>query len=96
LSCLLALVGAWLALPWLTSLFQRPLLPASGVPLVVEWYEMARMDLIFWLSDILDSLVSFQEGLATGLETTAWIGLIILTLGSLLALDQFLPRAGMD
>ena len=95
-SALLGLTGSWLALPLLAGAFQDMAFHASGVPVVVEWYEKARLDQVLWLGATLQSVVSFQEDLAADLGSTAWIGLIILTLGSLLVLDQFLPRASTE
>jgi len=90
LSSILALAGAWLAIPQLSEAVRRLALPPSGFPMLRNGYEIARTNLIVGLSPGLESLLSFQERFASGLEATGWAGVLILASGALLALNQIL------
>ena len=91
LSSVLALAGAWLVIPLLNEAVQRLALPPSGIPMLVDGYEMARTNVALWLSSALESLVSFQGSFTSGFEATAWVGVLILASSALLALSQMLP-----
>ncbi len=92
LSSVLALAGAWLVIPLLNEAARRLAFPPSGIPMLVDGYELARTNMLLWLSSGMENLVSFQGDFTSGFRATAWVGVLILASGALLALNQMLPH----
>jgi hypothetical protein len=93
MSVLLAITGIWLALPGLTDMLQSLALPDNGWMVVSALIEMTGAGAARLSADLIGSLTNFQADLSNPFNGAAWIGIIALASGCLIALEQMLPRS---
>ena len=92
ISVFLALAGIWLALPGFTEMLQSLSLPESGWPLVTTMIGMAQTGAARMSADLISAVASYQSHLSNPSNGVAWVGMIVLAGGCLLALQEMLPH----
>lgn len=92
LSLGLLLTGAWLFAPALSAALGSLDMPATGLPWLAAWLELALEDAAASLSRLASGLLA-SGGIPDTLANPAFLGgLAALSLGTLLALEYLLPR----
>lgn len=95
MSALLVVAGIWLALPGLAGTFQSLALPNSGWPMITAFLEMAGEGAARMVVELISTVSVYQTNLSIPFSGAAWVGIVALAGGCLLALDQMLPRNEM-
>ena len=96
LSGVLAVLGVWLALPAPVSWLDALSVPESGLPYLVEVYNLMVSGFAERLTFSLDSILTLPAEIASAMGASTWIGFAFLAAGAFLVLDQFLPEQTWD
>jgi hypothetical protein len=91
LSILLAVFGAWMALPGVVNSLSGLSLPASGLSYLYPLIQSFLDGLWGFTQNALNGLAAFQANLAQAMGTGAWLGMVALAGAALLALSLVLP-----
>ncbi len=91
MSVVLAISGVWLALPGLAGMLQSMALPDNGWWVVSALIEMTGAGATRMSTDLISAFSAFQANLSSPFSGAAWIGIIALAVGCLIALEHMLP-----
>jgi hypothetical protein len=93
MSVLLAITGTWLALPGFANMVQNLALPDSGWMVVSALMDMTGAGAVRMNAELISAISAFQVSLSNPFNGAAWMGIIALAGGCLIALEQMLPRS---
>jgi hypothetical protein len=91
LTLALAVSGLWLSSPLISALVASQKSSSSGLAMLLDWIQAALVGLESFVNYTWNGLTGLQAGIADSISASTWLGVAVLGLSCLLALDQLLP-----